>query len=174
VIIVRLTIRAELPSDTAAIHALTKAAFLNAPHTAHTEHLIVDALRDAGALTISLVADDDGSVVGHVAVSPVSISGEIAGWYGLGPISVSPGRQKQGIGSKLMQAALQRLKDSGAAGCVLVGDPAYYDRFGFVHQSSIVFPDIPAEFFLAASFSESVPQGIAEFHEAFATNATKG
>lgn len=168
-IIVSIIIRSELPSDIAAIHSLTKEAFLNAPYAAHTEHFIVDALRDAGALTLSLVAEEDGSVVGHVAVSPISISGKNLGWHGLGPISVAPEHQKKGIGSGLVHAALQRLKEKKSAGCVLAGDPAYYNRFGFVHQSSIIFPDVPAEFFLVNPFSEIVPQGIAKFHEAFAT-----
>ncbi|QYJ79706.1 GNAT family N-acetyltransferase [Shewanella acanthi] len=162
-----LIIRAESPFDIGAIHALTKTAFLDAPHTAHTEHFIVDALRDAGALTISLVAEVDGSLVGHVAISPVSISSGVSNWYGLGPISVLPERQKQGIGSNLMLSALQQLKAKGALGCVLVGDPAYYSRFGFVHQNNLTYPDLPAEFFLCLSFSQSVPRGIATFHEAF-------
>lgn len=164
-----LTIRPESPSDIATIHALTKSAFLSAPYAAHTEHFIVDALRDAGALAISLVAENDGSVIGHVAVSPITISGDIPCWYGLGPISVCPEHQRKGIGSKLMNSALQQLKDMGAAGCVLAGDPGYYSRFGFVHQSNIVFPDLPSEFFLIVAFSQPVPQGIAKFHEAFGT-----
>lgn len=100
-------IREESPADTAAIHALTAAAFLNAPHTAHTEQFIVDALRKAGALALSLVAEEGGEVVGHVALSPVSISDGSTGWYGLGPISVEPALQRRGIGSLLMRAALR-------------------------------------------------------------------
>lgn len=164
-----ITIRKESPADSEAIHALTKAAFLNAPYAAHTEHFIVDALRNAGALTLSLVAEDDAAVVGHVAISPVTLSNDTPGWYGLGPISVVPERHGQGIGSQLMLSALQQLKDTGAAGCVLAGDPAYYVRFGFVHQSDLVFPDLPSEFFLIISFSGSVPKGIVKFHAAFDT-----
>ncbi len=162
-----ITIRQESPADAQAIHALTKAAFLNAPHAVHTEHFIVDALRDAGALTLSLVAEDGGVVVGHVAISPVTLSSGTPGWYGLGPISVAPERHGQGIGSQLMLSALQQLKDMGAAGCVLAGDPAYYGRFGFAHQSNLVFPDLPPEFFLIVAFSEPVPQGVVRFHSAF-------
>jgi putative acetyltransferase len=95
-------IRQENPADIPSIHALTKAAFLNAPHTAHAEQFIVDALRAAKALSASLVADDNGNVVGHVAISPVSIPDNTQGWYGLGPVSVSPALQRQGIGSRLM------------------------------------------------------------------------
>jgi putative acetyltransferase len=160
-------IRQESPTDAAAIHAVTAAAFLDAPHTAHTEQFIVDAPRQAGALTISLVAEQGGDVVGHVALSPVSISDGSTGWFGLGPISVKPELQGRGIGSRLMQAAIQSLRERGAAGCVLVGDPSYYSRFGFKPEPSLVLPDVPAEYFQALPFGPSVPRGVVTFHEAF-------
>lgn len=164
-------IRQEVSTDVAAIHAVTVAAFLNAPHTAHTEQFIVDALRKAGALTISLVAEQDGEVVGHVAVSSISISDGSAGWYGLGPISVRPKLQRKGIGSRLMQAALRLLQERGASGCALVGDPAYYSRFGFKPVSGLVLPDVPPEYFQALSFGPSIPCGVVTFHEAFRARA---
>lgn len=99
--------------ETYQIHLLTKQAFLNAPHT---EHFIVDALRRAGALTISQVAIADDAIIGHVAISPVSISDGLKGGFGLGPISVLPESQGQGVGSKLMQTSLSALKETGAAG----------------------------------------------------------
>lgn len=160
-------IRPESPADTAAIHALTAAAFLNAPHTAHTEQFIVDALRMAGALAISLVAEHNGEVVGHVALSPVSISDDSTGWFGLGPISVKPELQRMGIGSLLMQSALQLLREKNAAGCVLVGDPSFYSRFGFKPEPGLVLTDIPPEYFLALRFGPSMPHGWVTFHEAF-------
>ena len=117
-----IEIRTETAADVPVIEAVTSAAFLNAPHTSHTEQYIVSALRRAGKLTISLVADVEGSVVGHVAVSPVSISdGALAdgalGWCGLGPISVVPEYQRRGVGSGLMREALRILREQGAAGC---------------------------------------------------------
>lgn len=146
---------------------MTAAAFLDAPHTAHTEQFIVDALREAGALTISLVAEQGGDVVGHVAISPVSISDGSTGWFGLGPISVKPELQGKGIGSRLMQAALRSLREQGAAGCVLVGDPSYYSRFGFMPEPSLVLPDVPPEYFQALPFGPSGPRGVVTFHAAF-------
>ena len=160
-------IRRESPSDVAAILAVTVAAFLNAPHTDHTEHLIIEALRKDGALTISLVAELAGEVVGHVAVSPVSISDGSLGGYGLGPLSVGPPLQGRGIGSLLMQAALRLLREQGASGCVLLGNPAYYSRFGFTPQPGLVLPDVPPEYFQALPFGPSSPRGVVTYHEAF-------
>lgn len=150
-----------------AVHEVTRAAFLNAPHTAHTEQFIVDALRKAGALAISLVAEQKGEVLGHVALSPVSVSDGSAGWYGLGPISVKPELQRQGIGTLLMQTALRLLQERGAAGCVLVGDPAYYSRFGFKPDASLVLPNVPPEYFQVLRFGPSMAHGVITFHEAF-------
>ena len=153
------------------IFAVTEAAFRTAAHSAGTEQIIVDALRRAGALTVSLVAESDGDVIGHVAVSPVTVSGGEPGWYGLGPISVSPPLQRAGVGSRLMRAALQALRERGAAGCLLVGDPAYYGRFGFSPATGLEYPGVPPEYFMAVSFGGAVPQGVATFHEAFGTTA---
>lgn len=162
-----ITIRPEVSSDIADIEALTVAAFLNAPHTSHTEHLIVNALRSSGNLTISLVAEVDGTIVGHVAISPISISDGIQGWYGLGPISVMPDYQRIGIGSQLMRQALATLQERGASGCVVLGDPAYYSRFGFRAEPGLVLPNVPPEYFQAISFDAPIPIGLVSFHESF-------
>lgn len=165
-----VAIRPETPDDHEAVHAVTVAAFLGAPHTGHTEQFIVRALREAGALTVSLVAESDGGVIGHVAVSPVSISGdteELQGWFGLGPISVHPDAQKRGVGSGLMQAALEELRQQGAGGCVLLGDPAYYRRFGFRPAPGLVLPDVPPEYFQAITFRGETPKGVVTYHEGF-------
>lgn len=162
------TIRSELSGDEAAIHALTRAAFLDAPYASQTEPFIVDALREAGALALSLVAEQEGRLVGHVAVSPVTIgAGEVTGWYGLGPISVLPAYQRRGVGSLLMHAALDALRGRGAAGCVVLGDPAYYGRFGFAPAAPLVLPDVPPDHFQAICFSGAKPGGEVRYHAAF-------
>jgi putative acetyltransferase len=162
-----ITIREETPADVAAIEAVTSCAFLDAPHTSHTEQFIVRALRETGRLEISLVADANGEVVGHVAVSPVAISGGAPGWFGLGPVSVMPEHQGHGIGSRLVRDAVHRLRNRGAAGCVVVGEPAYYERFGFRSAPNLVYPDVPSEHFLALPFGSTVPRGIVSYHDAF-------
>lgn len=160
-------IRPETPGDVETIHALTAAAFQRAPHTSHTEHLIVDALRAAGQLTLSLVDERQGAPVGHVAISPVMLSDGTPGWFGLGPISVLPGHQGLGVGSGLVRAALSRLREQGAAGCVVLGDPAFYRRFGFRAEPGLVLPGVPAEYFQALAFGTPVPGGEAAYHAAF-------
>ena len=162
-----LKIRNEEKGDIDAIKNVTIEAFLNAPHTGNTEQYIVRDLRNSGALSISLVAENQGQIVGHVAISPVTISDGAEGWFGIGPISVSPNIQRYGVGSKLMRSALEALKGLGASGCVLLGDPAYYSRFGFKAESNIVLPDVPAEYFQALSFGSSLPQGHVTYHHAF-------
>lgn len=161
------TIREENPSDIATIDALIASAFRDAPHTSHTEQFIVRALRNARQLTVSLVAEDRGTLVGHVAVSPVAISDGTPGWYGLGPISVAPARQGQGIGSKLMSQALAALRNLDASGCVVLGEPAYYGRFGFRAEPGLVLPGVPAEYFQALPFRRDLPSGAVSYHDAF-------
>jgi putative acetyltransferase len=166
-----IEIRNETAVDVAAIESVTISAFLHAPHTSHTEQFIVDALRKAGQLTVSLVANADGAVVGHVAISPVSISDGATGWYGLGPISVAPEYQRRGIGSRLMREALHVLREHGASGCVLLGEPGYYSRFGFRADPNLSLPGVPSEYFQAISFGASHPQGIVSYHSAFNASA---
>ena len=165
------TIRPERPADIAAIARLTEAAFRDAAHTSHTEAFIVDALRRAGQLTLSLVAEEDGRLVGHVAISPVAISSGAKNWFGLGPISVAPDRQGRGIGTRLMNAALENLRGQHAAGCVVLGDPAFYGRFGFAVQPDMRLPGVPPDYFQVLAFGAAVPDGDVSYHEAF--NATE-
>lgn len=158
-------LRDEAPGDADAIRSLVTQAFRDAPHSSGTEAQIVDALREAGALTLSLVAEDDRGIVGHVAASPVGI-GDAPGWFGIGPVAVRPDRQSQGIGTALMTAALARLRAGSAQGAVLVGDPAYYARFGFAAVPGITLPGIPAEYVLALPFAEPA-RGEIRYHAAF-------
>ena len=131
--------------------------------------LLIDALRDANALTISLVAEIDRQIVGHIALSPVTISDGSMGWYGLGPISVLPEFQRQGIGTSLVSEGLSLLKGMGSKGCVLVGDPKYYERFGFKNLPDLILEGVPQEYFLALPFGESGTHGFVVFHEAFSS-----
>ena len=162
-----LIVRSETPADIDAITEVTLAAFTDHPISNMTEHFIVLALREAGALTVSLVAEIDGCVFGHVAFSPVTISDGTTDWYGLGPVSVLPAMQKRGIGQALIKEGVSLLRQSGGRGCVLVGDPGYYKRLGFENFPQLVHEGVPPDVFLAMPFDGEVPEGVVVFHEGF-------
>ena len=162
-----ITVQTEVEDDVAAIHSLTAQAFENVPYSDQREPLIVDALRDQQALTLSLVAHAGDVRVGHIAFSPVTLSDGASGWFGLGPVSVLPSRQGEGIGSELVLAGLEQLKARGAQGCVLLGDPNWYKRFGFVATPLLRLPGVPAEYFQALLLSGEWPDADVHYHPAF-------
>lgn len=162
-----ITIRDEAAKEADAIGLLTQVAFLHETYSSHTEQFIVAALRRAGQLTVSLVAASGQELVGHIAISPVSLSTGETGWHGLGPLSVHPRWQRRGIGSALVNTALERLWQMHSAGCVLLGDPAYYSRFGFKVWPELVLPGVPAEYFQALPFGPDVPHAEVSYHAAF-------
>ncbi|TQF71143.1 GNAT family N-acetyltransferase [Pseudoalteromonas luteoviolacea] len=162
-----IIIRTERSDDVTSIGSVTKQAFAHAEHSNHCEHFVVGALREAGVLILSLVAEFEGKIIGHVAVSPVEISNGSSNWFGLGPVSVLPKYQGQGIGSKLINQALLNLRSSNAEGCVVLGDPDYYGRFGFKAEPSMVLEGVPAEYFQSQSFGCDMPKGNVTYHEGF-------
>jgi putative acetyltransferase len=162
-----MQIRLERPQDATTIRALTDAAFKGMPFSDQTEAKVVDALRVAGALTLSLVATEGDDIIGHVAFSPVTINGEAGDWYGLGPVSVWPDRQRAGVGQALIRDGLQRLRSLGASGCVLLGAPAYYSRFGFENDPELYNVGAPAWAFQRLTLDGSRPKGEVRFHPAF-------
>jgi len=163
-------IRNETEADINAITEVTIAAFKTLEICNHTEQFIIKALRAAKALSLSLVAEIDGRVVGHIAFSPVTISDGTMNWYGLGPVSVLPEYQRKGIGKALIQEGLSRLKDLDAKGCCLVGHPKYYRKFGFGNVAGLICEGVPQEVFFALSFDGHLPQGNVIFHEGFKAN----
>ena len=162
-----MIIRSEKPSDIEAIAEVTEVAFEDQSFSQQTEHFIIRDLRAAGALTISLVAEVDGRVVGHIAFSPVSISDGTTNWHGLGPVSVLPEYQGRRIGTALVNGGLSLLKSMGSKGCALVGLPAYFNRFGFKNHPQLIHEGIPPEVFVAKPLVGRVPSGTVEFHQAF-------
>jgi putative acetyltransferase len=167
----QVIIRNETESDMEAISAITQAAFAIHPFSRHTEQFIITALRAAGALTVSLVAVVEGHVCGHIAFSPAVITGESVNWYGMGPVSVAPLYQRQGIGTSLVQEGLALLKASGAQGCALVGNPEFYKRFGFRNYPDLILEGVPPEYFMALPFDEKEPRGVVTFHPGFSAKS---
>jgi putative acetyltransferase len=162
-----MQIRAERAADTDAIRAVTTKAFAGIAHSSQTEARIIDALRDAGALTVSLIAVRKDEVIGHIAFSPVLIDERVCDWYGLGPVSVVPELQGLGIGAELIRKGLERLRDLGARGCVVFGDPRYYRRFGFVNDPDLTYDGGPPEAFQRLILELRQPRGAVTYHRAF-------
>ena len=162
-----MRIRRERAGDATAIRLLTEAAFRDAPHSDQTESRIVDALRSSNALALSLVASQHGEILGHAAFSPIRINGASGDWYGLGPVSVRPDRQRKGMGRSLVQDGLQQLRSMNAAGCVVLGDPAYYGRFGFEYDPALFYAGAPAGYFQRVVFRGDAPTGEVTYHPSF-------
>ena len=156
-------IRKEAVGDHEVIAALTTRAFEGHRYSSGTEAEIISRLRAAGALRLSLVAEEGGRLVGHVAFSPSNHEG----WLALGPVAVEPGDQKRGIGSALIETGLVALAGAGSHGCILVGDPGYYSRFGFVPCPALCPEGLPGEYFMVKSFGEPLPPAAFSFHRAF-------
>lgn len=163
----KINIRPEEAKDIKDITKITIEAFKNHPISQHTEQFIINKLRQSNALTISLVAEKDGAVVGHIAFSPLEISDGTKDWYGVGPLSVSPKYQRQGIGTALLNTGIKMLKNFHAKGCMLVGDSNYYKRFGFKNYPQLIHEGIPQEVFFILPFTNDIPTGTVTFHQAF-------
>ncbi|MDX8349250.1 N-acetyltransferase [Cognatiyoonia sp. IB215446] len=161
-----MLIRAEAPEDHRAIHDLTQAAFAPKPFADGFEGPLIDMLRDAGDLALSLVADED-EIIGHVAFSPAQITDAEGAWYALGPISVRADRQRQGIGRKLVEAGLTILAERGAAGCVLTGNPSIYERLGFVSDGNLHHDGTEDRYVLWRRLHGAAPRGFVTFAPAF-------
>ncbi|MES2490807.1 MAG: N-acetyltransferase [Pseudomonadota bacterium] len=167
----KLHIRLEQSADIASITRVTELAFKDHPHSDQTEHFIILALRRADELSLSLVAERDGQVVGHIAFSPVQFSDGSSHWYGLGPVAVLPELQQLGIGKALIERGLADLRAIGAEGCVLLGDPNYYGRFGFKSRTDCVYEGVPQEYFQSLTFGQHSAVGRVTYHEAFNAKA---
>ena len=162
-----MIVRPETDRDLDGIREVNILAFQGHPYSQQTEHLIVEALRSADALALSLVAESDDEVVGHIAFSAADIGGSSTGWFLLGPVAVQPTRQGEGIERALVETGLDTLRSRGAGGCVLVGDPAFYGRFGFRQHSGVAWHGVPDENVLCLLMSGEMPTGEVAHHPAF-------
>ena len=163
-----IEIRKEQPADIDAVRALNRQAF-----DQEQEGRIVDALRDAGAVTLALVAISDGVVVGHILFSPLAVGAEVGA--ALGPMAVRPSYQRQGIGSQLVAQGMERLRGRGCPFVVVIGHPGFYTRFGFgpsAAQGLTCEWEVPAEAFMVNILSSEVGRrlrGHAQYRAEFST-----
>lgn len=160
-----MLIRNETDGDIPAISRLVTEAMLLLPQSTGTEAGIVEKLRAEGALALSLVAEEEGEVVGHLAASAARVGAQ-QGWSLIGPLAVLPARHRGGIGSALMAEALRRLRAT-CRGVALVGDPAYYGRFGFRAFPGLGIEGFSPEVVLALPFDGTEPRGELVHHPAF-------
>ena len=166
-----IIIRPESTDDVGVISRVITLAFKDDPISDHREAEIVERLRQDSALSISLVAELQGQLVGHIAFSKVRINDKACDWYGLAPVSVLPQHQHSGIGSALIQEGVKRLPAT-ARGCVVLGEPSYYQRFGFNAYEQLMLKGVPAEYFQALILDKEndrreIPSGKVRYHPAF-------
>jgi putative acetyltransferase len=166
----RALVRTENTEDYEAVRRLNESAF-DTP----AEAGLVDLLRQQAAPFVSLVADDGGEIVGHILFSPVELSGARDLVMGLAPMAVAPARQRDGIGSALVQAGLDECRKLGATAVIVLGHPEYYPRFGFVPASNFSVDceyEVPDGVFMAMELEDDSlagAGGTAKYHPAFGT-----
>lgn len=162
-----LDVRFEIPADSHHIHQLTELAFRGRPYAGGDEQEVVDRLRACEALTVSLVAIDKGELVGQITFSPATAADASQPWFALGPVSVTPNRQGEGIGALLIEQGIMQIVKLGALGCILTGNPKYYQRFGFELAPENAPTNEPAEYFMLRLLGGQKPAGRFAFHDAF-------
>ena len=160
-------IRVEEPADIPHIRTVTEDAFRDRPYADGDEQDVIDRLRADSALSLSLVATLAGKPIAHVAFSPAHNTDGSKPWYALGPVSVTPELQSEGIGAAIIEAGLARIRSWGARGCILTGNPVYYRRFGFELAPENTPEAESAEYFMLKCFDQPAPSGLFQFHRAF-------
>lgn len=164
-----MQIRVEKEDDRDAVHAVNQSAF-----ETRAEADLVDALREQARPMVSLVAEDNGTVIGHIMFSPVTLSGHpdlMA--MGLAPMAVAPEHQRKGVGSALVLAGLEQCRQLGTTAVVVLGHPRYYPRFGFTPSSRFGIDseyEVPEEVFMALELQPEALKGVSgrvKYHAAF-------
>lgn len=163
----KTSIRDERPEDIEVIYSIVRGAFAGREYADGDEQELVNDLRRRDALSVSLVAETEREVVGHIAFSPAEASDGSGPWFALAPVSVRPDLQLKGIGSDLINEGLKRIRAKGAVGCILVGNPDYYCRFGFALAPEHVPEGQPEAYFQMLCFTGHLPAGPVQFHRAF-------
>jgi putative acetyltransferase len=161
-------IREEKPEDYAAMDDLLRVAFTFDNTSTLDEPEMVRELRAAEDIALSLVAVSSGDeLIGHILFSPVNVENNSGSWVALGLIAVEPRLQRRGVGRALMEEGLRRVREAGAAGCVVMAEPPFYQRFGFRKRTGVQ-PSIPlSDEFLVLPFGDEIPQGLVTYPPAY-------
>jgi putative acetyltransferase len=162
-------IRLEEPRDITTVQDVIRRAFAPMPFGDDNDQHLTNKFRAAGELSLSLVAEKDGVIVGHVALTPAVHESGAAGWFALGPLAVEPDLQRKGIGTALIAEAKVWLAGRGAAGCIVMGDTNYYPRHGFMPTPESAPPNEPAAYFMVLAMQRQIPPGRFAFHPLFYT-----
>lgn len=150
-------VREERPGDEAAIRAMVLAAFEGHPYSDGDEADVIDRLRKDGDLLLSLVAVEAGEVLGQVTYSTARLSSGEEGWMVVGPVAVAPAAQGRGIGRALMETGEAVMRDQGAKGITVLGDPLLYARFGYMQHTAMTLPGELGEYLQVKSFGAEIP-----------------
>jgi putative acetyltransferase len=155
--------------DEGAIYDLVKRAFAPMPFSDGDEQDLVNHLRQRGELALSLVAIDPAeTIIGYVAFSPATIDQRACNWYQMAPVAVCPTLQHRGIGSALIREGIERLRQDGANGVAVVGNPVYYERFGFAVVPGLApLSEHDAQYFRAMVLAGDAPNGTLRYASAF-------
>ena len=155
-------LRTERPGDMLPVYELVSAAF-GRPDEAE----LVNRLRECGAAVVTMVEEEEYEFMGHLMLSPITIDGQEGPWLGLAPVAVHPDWQGQGIGSDLVREGLDTALEMDWKAVVVLGDPAYYGRFGFMSNARLTLDGVPPEYFMHVAFSPVYGGGTVTYHPGF-------
>lgn len=160
-------LREERPGDEAAIHDLVRRAFIGRPYADGDEQEVVDRLRADGDLLLSLVAEQDGKIIGQITYSPAVLVNGDQDWVVLGPVAVDPDNQGRGIGRALIEEGEAMMRGRGMAGITVLGNPAIYGRFGFAQNTPMWLAGELGWAFQVKSLSGPIPATEQRYVRAF-------
>ena len=161
------TVRPEAEGDAARIGAVVSAAFADAPHADGDEAALVERLRAGGDLALSLVAEDEEGMIGHIGFSPLTVGGESNGWMQLAPLAVVTHWRGEGVARSLIVRGIAELRERGAQGIGVLGEPALYEKFGFGPASGMILPADQQPFYRALALDGDLPRGEVRYADAF-------
>jgi putative acetyltransferase len=162
-----VAIREERPGDEAAIHDMVRRAFIGRPYADGDEQHVIDRLRADGDLLLSLVAEQEGTIIGQITYSPALLENGEDGWVVLGPVAIDPAHQGKGLGRTLIEAGEAIMRARGVKGITVLGNPQIYGRFGFAQNTPMWLAGELGWAFQVKSLSGPIPATEQRYVRAF-------